>query len=65
MSGDLKCIMATWRQFLEEPLEIQGMLDLVRVRQKVNSFKTWLQSLASLRKLFKIMLQVQPVKWLS
>uniref|UniRef100_A0A3Q4BZM5 3'-5' exonuclease domain-containing protein n=1 Tax=Mola mola TaxID=94237 RepID=A0A3Q4BZM5_MOLML len=34
VSGDLKCILATWRQFLEEPLKIEGMLDLVRVHQK-------------------------------
>lgn len=35
MSGDLKCVSATWPQFLEEPLAAEGMLDLATVHQKV------------------------------
>lgn len=38
MSGDLKCVLATWQQFLEEPLLTEGMLDLVNVHQKVMLF---------------------------
>lgn len=37
MSGDLKCVLATWQQFLEEPLKIEGMLDLAKIHQKVKS----------------------------
>lgn len=35
MSGDLKCLLATWQQFLEEPLKMEGMLDLLNIHQKV------------------------------
>lgn len=35
MSGDLKCVSATWPQFSEEPLAAKGMLDLANVHQKV------------------------------
>lgn len=35
MSGDLKCLLATWHQFLEEPLKMEGMLDLLSIHQKV------------------------------
>lgn len=35
MSGDLKCLLATWHQLLEEPLKMEGMLDLLNVHQKV------------------------------
>nr|XP_046230981.1 exonuclease mut-7 homolog [Scatophagus argus]XP_046230982.1 exonuclease mut-7 homolog [Scatophagus argus] len=35
MSGDLKCVLATWQQFLEEPLKMEGMLDLLNVHQKI------------------------------
>lgn len=37
MSGDLKCLLATWHQFLEEPLKMEGMLDLLNIHQKVHS----------------------------
>lgn len=35
MSGDLKCVSATWKQFLEEPLKMEGILDLFNIHQKV------------------------------
>ncbi|CAJ1070878.1 exonuclease mut-7 homolog [Xyrichtys novacula] len=35
MSGDVKCLVATWEQFLEEPLKIEGMLDLLNVHKKI------------------------------
>lgn len=38
MSGDLRCVLATWPQFSEEPLVTQGVLDLVNVHQKVLLF---------------------------
>ncbi|KAM3874359.1 exonuclease mut-7 homolog [Diretmus argenteus] len=34
MSGDLKCLLATWPQFSEEPLKMKGMLDLHIIHQK-------------------------------
>lgn len=37
MAGDLKCLLATWQQFLEEPLQMEGVLDLLNIHQKV----TW------------------------
>lgn len=37
MSGDLKCLLATWHQFLEEPLKMDGVLDLLNIHQKVIS----------------------------
>ncbi|XP_070706537.1 exonuclease mut-7 homolog isoform X2 [Pempheris klunzingeri] len=39
MSGDLKCLSATWRQFLEEPLKMEGMLDLLGIHQKIQRSK--------------------------
>ncbi|KAM3600282.1 uncharacterized protein V6R79_020819 [Siganus canaliculatus] len=39
MSGDLKCVLATWQQFLEEPLKMDGMLDLLNVHQKIQRSK--------------------------
>lgn len=38
MSGDLKCVLATWHQFLEEPLKTEGMVDLVNIHQKVTLY---------------------------
>lgn len=35
LSGDMKCVLATWQQFVEEPLKMEGMLDLFNVHQKV------------------------------
>lgn len=34
MAGDLKCLLATWHS-LEEPLKMEGMLDLCSVHQKL------------------------------
>ncbi|XP_031133903.1 exonuclease mut-7 homolog isoform X1 [Sander lucioperca] len=39
MSGDLKCLLATWHQLLEEPLRMEGMLDLLNVHQKIQRRK--------------------------
>ncbi|KAI3362415.1 hypothetical protein L3Q82_012713 [Scortum barcoo] len=39
MSGDLKCLLATWHQFLEEPLKMEGMLDLLSVHQMIQRGK--------------------------
>lgn len=39
MTGDLKCLLATWHQFLEEPLKMEGVLDLLRIHQKIQSGK--------------------------
>ncbi|XP_070780896.1 exonuclease mut-7 homolog [Enoplosus armatus] len=39
MSGDLKCLMATWHQLLEEPLKMEGMLDLLSIHQKIQRCK--------------------------
>lgn len=38
MSGDLRCVLATWPQLSEEPLVMQSVLDLVHVHQKVTLF---------------------------
>lgn len=35
MSGDVKCLVATWQQLSEEPLKMEGMLDLLGVHQKI------------------------------
>ena len=35
MAGDLKCLLATWAQFSEEPLKMEGVLDLLNVHQQV------------------------------
>lgn len=35
MAGDLKCLLATWHQFLEKPLKMEGVLDLLSIHQKV------------------------------
>ncbi|XP_042365330.1 exonuclease mut-7 homolog [Plectropomus leopardus] len=39
MSGDLKCLLATWHQLSEEPLQIEGMLDLLNIHQKIQRQK--------------------------
>lgn len=39
MSGDLKCLLATWHQLLEEPLQMEGMLDLLNIHQKIQRQK--------------------------
>nr|XP_046161384.1 exonuclease mut-7 homolog isoform X2 [Oncorhynchus gorbuscha] len=35
MAGDLKCLLATWAQFSEEPLKMEGVLDLLNVHQQM------------------------------
>lgn len=35
MSGDLKCLFATWQQLIDEPLKMKGVLDLLNVHQKI------------------------------
>ncbi|XP_041741386.1 exonuclease mut-7 homolog [Coregonus clupeaformis] len=35
MAGDLKCLLATWSQFSEEPLKMEGVLDLLNVHQQM------------------------------
>ncbi|KAM7393044.1 hypothetical protein PAMA_007930 [Pampus argenteus] len=35
MAGDLKCLLSTWRQFLEEPLKMEGVLDLLNIHQQI------------------------------
>ncbi|XP_040012664.1 exonuclease mut-7 homolog isoform X2 [Xiphias gladius] len=39
MTGDLKCLLATWHQFLEEPLKMEGVLDLLSIHQKIQRCK--------------------------
>ncbi|MEQ2233718.1 hypothetical protein ILYODFUR_024643, partial [Ilyodon furcidens] len=39
MTGDLKCLSATWPELSEEPLRMEGMLDLLRVHQKIQCQK--------------------------
>ncbi|XP_067339507.1 exonuclease mut-7 homolog isoform X2 [Channa argus] len=39
MAGDLKCLSATWHQFLEEPLKMEGVLDLLSIHQKIQRSK--------------------------
>ncbi|XP_015236544.1 PREDICTED: exonuclease mut-7 homolog [Cyprinodon variegatus] len=39
MSGDLKCLSATWPELSEEPLKMEGFLDLLRVHQKIQCGK--------------------------
>lgn len=39
MAGDLKCLLATWHQFLEEPLKMEGVLDLLSIHQKIQRGK--------------------------
>ncbi|XP_075935722.1 exonuclease mut-7 homolog isoform X1 [Anarhichas minor] len=39
MSGDLKCLIATWQQLLEEPLKMEAVLDLLNVHQKIQRRK--------------------------
>ncbi|XP_047426125.1 exonuclease mut-7 homolog isoform X2 [Mugil cephalus] len=38
-AGDLKCLSATWDQLLEEPLKMEGMLDLLSIHQKIQRSK--------------------------
>lgn len=40
MAGDLKCLLATWHQFLEEPLKREGVLDLLNIHQKIQQGKS-------------------------
>lgn len=40
MSGDLKCLCATWHQLTDEPLKMKGVLDLLNVHQKIHRRKT-------------------------
>ncbi|KAG9354167.1 hypothetical protein JZ751_012291 [Albula glossodonta] len=35
MSGDLKSLLATWPQFTDEPLKVDGVLDLLNVHQQM------------------------------
>ncbi|XP_062410629.1 exonuclease mut-7 homolog isoform X2 [Sardina pilchardus] len=35
MSGDLRSLVATWPEFSEQPLKVEGMLDLLHVHQKI------------------------------
>nr|XP_019937305.1 PREDICTED: exonuclease mut-7 homolog [Paralichthys olivaceus] len=39
MTGDLKCLLATWHQFSDEPLKMEGVLDLLSVHKKIQSSK--------------------------
>ncbi|XP_061658259.1 exonuclease mut-7 homolog isoform X2 [Syngnathoides biaculeatus] len=39
MAGDLKCLRSTWPQFVEEPLKMEGMLDLLNIHQKIQCGK--------------------------
>ncbi|XP_034403080.1 exonuclease mut-7 homolog isoform X2 [Cyclopterus lumpus] len=39
MSGDLKSLIATWHQLIEEPLKMEAMLDLLNVHQKIQRRK--------------------------
>ncbi|XP_030597907.1 exonuclease mut-7 homolog isoform X1 [Archocentrus centrarchus] len=35
MAGDLKCLLATWPQLQEDPLKMDGMLDLLSIHKKI------------------------------
>ncbi|XP_025765129.1 exonuclease mut-7 homolog isoform X5 [Oreochromis niloticus] len=35
MAGDLKCLLATWPQLQEDPLKMEGMLDLLSIHKKI------------------------------
>ncbi|KAI4816456.1 hypothetical protein KUCAC02_008783, partial [Chaenocephalus aceratus] len=39
MSGDIKCLLATWQQLLEEPLKMEGVLDLLKIHPKIQRQK--------------------------
>ncbi|XP_026152759.1 exonuclease mut-7 homolog [Mastacembelus armatus] len=39
MTGDLKYLLSTWHQFLEEPLKMEGVLDLFSIHQKIQRGK--------------------------
>ncbi|KAM8829137.1 exonuclease mut-7 homolog isoform 2-T3 [Spinachia spinachia] len=39
MSGDVKCLISTWRQLLDEPLKMEAVLDLLNVHQKIQRRK--------------------------
>ncbi|XP_072311406.1 exonuclease mut-7 homolog [Eucyclogobius newberryi] len=39
MSGDLKCLLATWHQLIDQPLQMDGVLDLLNVHQKIQRSK--------------------------
>ncbi|CAG04881.1 unnamed protein product, partial [Tetraodon nigroviridis] len=69
MSGDLRCVLATWPQFSEEPLVTQSVLDLVHVHQKVTLFNTVKSTGLKLAQkrcwLVKILLRKASVCWSS
>ena len=35
ISGDLRCLSATWPQLLQEPLKVEGILDLKTVHEQI------------------------------
>uniref|UniRef100_A0A3Q4N3B2 Exonuclease 3'-5' domain containing 3 n=1 Tax=Neolamprologus brichardi TaxID=32507 RepID=A0A3Q4N3B2_NEOBR len=35
MAGDLKCLLATWPQLQEDPMKMEGMLDLLSIHKKI------------------------------
>ncbi|XP_005729352.1 exonuclease mut-7 homolog isoform X1 [Pundamilia nyererei] len=35
MASDLKCLLATWPQLQEDPLKMEGMLDLLSIHKKI------------------------------
>nr|XP_057912344.1 exonuclease mut-7 homolog isoform X2 [Doryrhamphus excisus] len=39
MAGDLKCLRSTWPQFVDEPLKMEGMLDLLNIHLKIQHGK--------------------------
>ncbi|XP_028273012.1 exonuclease mut-7 homolog isoform X2 [Parambassis ranga] len=39
MAGDIKCLLATWPELLEEPLKMEEMLDLLSIHQKIQRGK--------------------------
>ncbi|XP_054612211.1 exonuclease mut-7 homolog isoform X2 [Dunckerocampus dactyliophorus] len=39
MAGDLKCLRSTWPQFVEEPLKMEGVLDLLNIHLKIQRGK--------------------------
>ncbi|XP_055009430.1 exonuclease mut-7 homolog [Boleophthalmus pectinirostris] len=39
MSGDVKCLLATWPHLIDQPLKMQGVLDLLNVHQKIQRSK--------------------------
>ncbi|KAM4634374.1 exonuclease mut-7 homolog isoform 2-T2 [Polymixia lowei] len=37
IAGDMKCLLATWPQFLQEPLKTEAVLDLASIHQKMQN----------------------------